>query len=355
MKNRLRNGIALSLIPQFVLVQWLSGHPEWIERYYSNGLYPLISRFFRFLFGWLPFSVGELIYAALIFLAVRYLVLKRKKIRAKPLLFLRNVALVIAVFYFTFHMVWGFNYYRQPIAKKLNIRDTINQKDLLVLTDGLIKKTNAIQFEITGDSTKMVQIPYDHNEIFDKTIQGYSDLKSDWPFLQYHNPSIKKSMYSILSSYLGLGGYLNPFTNEAQVNDLTPVFRYTVISGHEVGHQLGYSAENETNFIGYLVTVKNEDIYFQYSAYAYALSYCLSTIARNDEAEFEKLYAQINEGTQKNYQELRNFYDSYANPLEPIFESVFSAFLKANNQEDGIQSYDRVVSLLVGYHEKYPL
>lgn len=355
MKNKLRNGIAISLVPQFILVQWLSAHPDWIERYYSNGIYPFISRFFRFLFGWLPFSVGELIYAILIFLAIRYLVRKRKRIRTKPLLFLRNVVLVIAVFYFTFHLAWGLNYYRQPIAEKLNIRDSINQKDLLDLTARLIKKTNALQFKITGDSTRMVQIPYDRAQIFDKTVQGYSDLQNDWPFLQYPIPSIKKSMYSTVSSYLGIGGYLNPFTNEAQVNALTPVFRFPVISGHEVGHQVGYSAENETNFIGYLVTVKNKDIYFQYSAYAYALSYCLSTIARSDETAFKKWYAKVNEGTKKNYKELRDHYDSYANPFEPIFESVFSAFLKANNQEDGIKSYGRVVSLLVGYHEKYPL
>ncbi len=355
MKNRLRNGIVISLVPQFILVQWLSGHPDWIERYYSNGIYPFISRFFRFLLGWIPFSVGELIYSTLIFLAIRYIVRKRKSIRTKPWLFLRNVALVLSVFYFTFHMMWGFNYYRQPIAEKLNIRDSINQKDLLDLTARLIKKTNTIQYKITGDSTQMVRVPYNRTQIFDKTVQGYSDLQQDWSFLQYPLPSIKKSMYSTVSSYLGIGGYLNPFTNEAQVNALTPVFRFPVISGHEVGHQVGYSAENETNFIGYLVTVRNKDIYFQYSAYAYALSYCLSTIAREDEAEFKKWYALVNEGTQKNYQELRDHYDSYKNPFEPIFESIFSAFLKANNQKDGIQSYGRVVSLLVGYHEKYPL
>lgn len=39
---------------------------------------------------------------------------------------------------------------------------------------------------------------------------------------------------------MGYGGYLNPFTNEAQVNGITPKFRLPTVSGHEVGHQLGY-------------------------------------------------------------------------------------------------------------------
>ncbi|NHF61166.1 DUF3810 family protein [Flavobacteriaceae bacterium TP-CH-4] len=355
MKDKLRNGIALSLLPQFLVVKWLGTRPEWVEEYYSKGLYPVISKFFRWVFGWVPFSVGELIYTALILVGIWYLVKKRKQIRASPLRFIRNGLLAVSVFYFTFHLLWGLNYYRQPIADNLGIRDSITRPELLNLTQQLITKTNEIQFRITGDSTAMVAIPYSRKEIFDKTIHGYGTIEKRIPFLQYQRPSIKKSMYSTLSSYLGIGGYLNPFTNEAQVNALTPVFRFPVISGHEVAHQVGYSAENETNFIGYLVTMNNEDIYFQYAAYAYALSHCLSAIARTDVVEFDKWYAQVNEGTKKNYQELRDFYERYENPFEPIFESIFNTFLKVNNQQDGIASYGRVVSLLVGYHEKYPL
>ncbi len=355
MKHKLRNGIALSIIPQFVLVKWLGSHPEWVETYYSKGLYVAISQFFRWSFGWIPFSVGELLYTTLVLLAIGYLIKKRRHIKARPFHFLRNVLLVVSVFYFTFHLVWGLNYYRRPIAENLAIQDSITGPELDELTKQLIVKTNQLQLELTGDSTAMVQVPYNKNEIFEKTIQGYQDLEQKLPFLQYHRPSIKKSMYSAVSSYLGIGGYLNPFTNEAQVNALTPEFRFPVISGHEIGHQVGYSAENETNFIGYLVTMQHKDPYFQYSAYAYALSHCLSNIARTDEEAFKKWYAQVNEGTKKNYQELRDFYERYENPFEPIFESIFSTFLKANNQADGIQSYGRVVSLLVGYHKKYPI
>ena len=355
MKNRLRNGIALSIIPQIILVRWLANHPEWVETYYSNGIYPSISNFFRFLFGWIPFSVGEIIYTLLIIIGLRYLVKYRKRIKKNPFTFFRNVIMVLAVFYFTFHITWGLNYYREPISKNLDIVDRPDYEDVLVLTNELLSKTNALQYQLTGDSTQMVKLPYSENEVFRKTIEGYIDLKNQLPFLEYKRPSIKKSMFSTLSSYMGIGGYLNPFTNEAQVNALTPIFRFPVISGHEIGHQVGYSAENETNFIGYLVTLKNPDPYFQYSAAAYGLNHCLSAIYRNDQAAFEEIYAQLNEGTKKNYEELRQFNKAYKNPIEPIFESVFNAFLKANNQTHGIKSYSRVVYLMVGYHKKHLL
>ncbi len=263
--------------------------------------------------------------------------------------------MVLAVFYFTFHICWGLNYYRKPLSETLAVNEKATYEDIKSLTETLIEKTNALQLQITQDSTAMVNVPYNRNEIFERTIASYNNLDDQMPFLEYRRPSVKKSMFSIMSSYMGIGGYLNPFTNEAQVNKKTPVFRFPVVAAHEIGHQIGYSAENETNLIGYMVTAENEDIYFQYSASAYALAYCLSAVHTTDEKEFERLYTNINEGVRKNYRELQDFHEDYENPFEPIFKSVFSTFLKANNQADGVQSYSRVVHLLVGYHEKNPL
>ncbi|MBU2975859.1 DUF3810 domain-containing protein [Zobellia sp. B3R18] len=355
MKNKLRNGIALSLLPQILLVAWLGGKSEIVETYYSNGIYPVISQFFRILFGWVPFSVGEILYVLLIILGIRYLYANRLKIRKFPFQFLRNVVVVLSVFYFTFNLVWGLNYYRKPIAENFAIRDSIQTHEVIDLAEGLIVKTNQLQFNLTSDSTKRVQVPYTRNEIFDKTVNGYEQLQEELPFLEYDHRSLKKSMFSTLASYMGIGGYLNPFTNEAQVNALTPEFRFPVVSGHEVGHQVGYSKENETNFIGYLVTVKNDDPYFQYSASAYALSHCLSAIRRTDKEKFDELYAKVNVGVQENYRELYEHNLEYLNPFEPIFKSVFNTFLKANQQKDGIKSYSKIVQLMVGYHEKYPI
>lgn len=355
LNHTFKNAIALSLLPQILLVLWLGSNPDWVERYYSQGIYPVIGRFFRFLWGWLPFSVGEILYTLLLVLGLGYIIKNRKRIKAHPLEFLRNVFVVLSVFYFTFNLVWGLNYYRKPLADKLAIRDSVTTAEVVALTEGLVAKVNALQENITGDSTLMVQVPYDRPEIFERTIAEYDRLARQFPFLGYDRPSLKKSMYSTLSSYLGIGGYLNPFTNEAHVNALTPVFRFPVVSAHEVGHQVGYSKENETNFIGYLVTMKSEDIYFQYSAAAYALSHCLSAVRRNDEAKFDELFGRINAGVLANYQELSDFHAKYVNPFEPVFKSMFNTFLKANQQKDGIKSYSKIVELMVGYHEKYPL
>ncbi|TVZ09324.1 uncharacterized protein DUF3810 [Cellulophaga sp. RHA_52] len=355
MKSKLKNGIALLLPIQIVLVKWLANYPAFIEKYYSNGLYQYTSKFFRYLLGWIPFSVGDILYAALIIFALKYVIKKRKYIKQKPLIFLRNILVVLSIAYFTFHFCWGLNYYREPLYKTLQIKENHSLAELESFVSRLIEKTNTIHKTITEDSTKAVVMPYNKAEIYDLTTVGYTELQKKYPFLNYQTPSLKTSLYSTGLSYAGYGGYLNPFTNEAQVNGKIPLYRYPVIAGHEAGHQIGYSAENETNFIGYLITANNTDIYFKYAAYSYALSYCLSDIRYNNPELFNQLYSNLNVGVKKNYQELSTFWGNYENPMEPVLKSVYSTFLKANNQTDGMKSYSRIVTLLVAYHQKHPL
>lgn len=355
MKITLKTSIALSIIPQIILVKWVGNHPGWIETYYSQGIYPVVSKSFRFLLGWIPFSVGDLLYFSLILVALVYLYRNRGPILKNKISFLRDILMVLSIAYFTFHFMWGLNYYREPISSKLELIETKDYQELVSFTKSLIKKTNEAQYKITKDTTIRVIIPYSQTEIFKKSVEGYDLLSKKYPFWEYTQPSVKSSLFSTGLTYMGYAGYLNPFTNEAQVNRLLPNFRFPVVAGHEIGHQLGYSAENETNFIGYLVTASNPDAYFQYAGYAYALGYCLNDIRRGDKEIFDSLLMDLNGGVKLNFQEMNDFWNTYENPMEPVFKSIFNTFLKANNQTQGIQSYNAVVSLLVAYHKQYPL
>nr|WP_299341649.1 DUF3810 domain-containing protein [Allomuricauda sp.] len=353
MGKRTKTIFLLALPLQIILVKWLGSYPEIVEKYYSNGIYPYISRFLRILLGWIPFSFGDLLYFTLIVLAIRYIYLRWKSIKSRPLAFLKNIFVVLSITYFLFHLLWGLNYYRQPITEKFGITKEYTKEELTVFIEHLIERSNFYQSEIARDSTLPVVIPYPKKEIFKKTSEGYKILQKQFPDFEYKNRSLKSSLFSIPLTYMGYGGYLNPFSNEAQVNGITPKFRLPTVSGHEVGHQLGYSAEDDTNFIGFLVSSVNDDPYFKYAAYSHALGYCLSDLARRDRERFEEMVKGLNQGVRENFNEISRFWDKYENPLEPVFKAIFNTFLKANNQEEGIQSYNSVVGLLIGYHAKY--
>ena len=131
-------------------------------------------------------------------------------------------------------------------------------------------------------------------------LEGYSNLGKEYDFFKYEEPSIKKSLISLPLTYMGFGGYLNPFTNEAQVNDKLPMYNFPFTVCHEMAHQIGYASESEANFIGFLSTIKNKDLYFQYAGYSYALKYCL----RNWRIQDEKIFEELEGHTPGNSEEL---------------------------------------------------
>ena len=52
----------------------------------------------------------------------------------------------------------------------------------------------------------------------------------------------------------------------------------------------------------------------------------------------------------ENYKEVHLFWKQYENKAEPVFKASYDAFLKANKQKEGINSYDLVVGLLIPHY-----
>ena len=343
--------IAFSIIPIFLVVKLLGRNHEFIETYYTNGMYQFTSKLLRYVFGWLPFSFGDIFYALAIFYMIRWLVKNRKRFTKDTKRWFVDVLSFASIIYFAFHLFWGMNYYRLPLNESLGIEKEYTTAQLIDITKRLIKKTNEIHISITNNDTVKVEIPYSKSEILKRAPEGYSNLEKDYPHWKYKPSSIKTSLFSIPLTYMGFSGYLNPLTNEAQVDALIPVYKFPTTTCHEIAHQLGYAAENEANFLGCIASINNDDIYFVYSGYAFALRHCVNEIYNRDPELFQILVESINKGVRKNYKEVRDFWEHYKNPTEPIFKSTYNAYLEANDQEGGLESYSYVVALIVNYFD----
>jgi len=352
MTKRTKILIALSFPVQFFLIKILSYYPEFVETYYSNGLYPYISKLFRIVFGWIPFSMGDIFYTIAIILIIRYIYKNVRLVRTEYKRILLDVYITITAAYFVFHLFWGMNYYRLPLYKSLELDRKYTTEELVNFTERVIAKANATQFQITQNDTVKVVVPYTAAEVFEKTVSGYDTFSAKEPIFTFTRESLKTSIYSGFLTTMGFSGYINPFTNEAQVNSKIPVYKFPVTACHEISHQVGFAAENEANFIGCMTALHNDDIYFKYGAYNFMTWHCLREVYNRDKDEYERLKATVNPGIQKNYDEVRAFWKAHQNPLKPLFKFTFDQFLKANNQSKGILSYSYVVSLLVNYDKK---
>lgn len=354
MQKSTKKIVALSIIPQIIIIKLLSLKPEWIESYYSNGLYPLISKALHFSFGWIPFSMGDFLYTIASIYAIRWLVINRRRCYQDFKNWSFDILAAFSIAFFAFHMLWALNYNRLPLHKTLNIENLYSTEELNHITKQLILKVNSLHDSLAPTDSVKVNFPFSKSQLLNEIPNGYANLSIQYPHLNYSQPSIKPSLYSLQLTYMGFSGYLNPFTNEAQIDDMIPKYKYPTTGSHEVAHQLGYAAENEANFIGCMAATHNDNIYFKYSGFAFALKHCLAEIYLRDPDYFKELKTTLNPGVFKNYSEVRDFWDSYQNPIEPLFKTTYNSYLKANNQTGGIESYSYVVALIVNFFEKSP-
>lgn len=342
--------LAFFLVVQILFLQVLPYFPLQVEQFYSTGFYPILSKFSRLALGRIPFSLGDLIYIIVIAFIFKWFWISRKSWQLKWKSNILSIISFVSVFYFLFHSLWAFNYYRQPLFEKMEIKKDYTNADLLAFTKKLIIKTNAIQKQITGNDSLKVIFPYSQNQVFKMSLNGYKNLAEEHSYFAYSQLSVKKSLISLPLTYMGFGGYLNPFTNEAQVNYLGPMYSFPMTTNHEMAHQMGFASESECNFIGFLASVKNENAYIQYSGYSMALRYCLGNWQVRNKKIFVELLQTVHPGILKNYKESEHFWNQYETPLEIAFHAFYDRFLKINQQKDGLESYSKFVNLMVNYY-----
>lgn len=355
MINIRRYFLVLFLVLQILLLQILSWSPTFVEVIYSNGIYPFIGSFFRIIFGWIPFSIGDVIYFIAGFLVIIWFWNVRKNWRLHWKSNLLKIINTLSISYFLFHFLWAFNYYRVPIFEKLHLKQDYSTQQLIVFTENILDKTNKIHFQITNDSLIKVTNPYTNAQIFAKAKNGYEFLSKKDRKYKFEHLSTKPSIISVPLSYMGFGGYINPFTNEAQVNYLIPKYQIAMTTSHEMAHQIGFASESEANFVGFLAVVHSDDLYLQYAGYSYVLRYCLSILAETDVATFEKMKAKVNPGIFENYEENEAFSKKYESVVEDFFKIFYDQFLKMNQQDEGLIGYSKFINLLISYSEKNPL
>lgn len=344
------------LILLFLGIKLFSFFPDAVEQYYSRGAYPYIALFQRTLFGWIPFSVGDLLYLFLGFLLLRVLYRFIKKIRQKQLesnwwkSALRSILFWSLLVYVLFNIFWGLNYNRKGIAFQMGIdQDSVSQKDLITVMELLAKKVNTLDSAGRLYRHELA----DKKKLFGGAEAAYASLHRQRLWIDYPVASQKPSLFSYLGNYMGYTGYYNPLTGEAQVNTTVPLFIQPFTACHEIGHQLGYAKENEANFAGFLSARASRDPAFQYAVYFEMYSYGRPFLYQADSMQLKRCDSLLQPAVKKDFRDLRAFYKRHENPMEEVIDKLYGKYLMANEQPDGKMTYSKVVLWLVAYYRKY--
>jgi hypothetical protein len=352
-----------------VFVTIMTYFHTWIEAVYSVKIYPYIALFQRTITGWLPFSIGDILYlvisAWLIIKIVKTVIatLKKKITWKKTIRRTFRLGRLLMWIYIIFNLVWGWNYHRLGLDHQLQLpTGKYSSSEVKLLLEEVIQKLNENRALISRDTILPGQ---SFSQMRAGAAESYRQAADRFPFLQYAAVSVKKSMYSATAQYFGFTGYYNPFTGEAQLRTQIPEVMKPFIICHEIGHQVGYAKENEASFAGYLAASSSNDPYFRYSVYLDLYSSVRSKLVFTgfEEGDTSVIYTlpgynkKLDTLVRFDRRKIREYFQRNQTLLSEQMSSVvlgmYEQYLKANKQAAGLKSYDDVVSLLIAYRRKF--
>ena len=345
--KKLKLAFSLSLLPMLIIIKNIDVGNPFVEKYYSDFFYLFISEKLRLMTGWISIPIGDLLYLFMI-ISLIYFVFFRIKSSKNILLNLGSSAFI---FIFLFYVLWGFNYKRIPIKDHLEISGDFEKNELITFTENLIDTINKKHvFLFKNDSIRPIN-EYSFKQNLEISKNNLDKLEEKIPIIKsdYKNISVKKSLFSLPLTYMGFSGYINPFTNEANINYKIPSTSLIFVINHEIAHQLGIASEKDANFISYLMLTSSEDEYLRYCGLSYALRLCLNELSKFDYEKYKYLLQRVNKGIIKEYVEINKFWKNYEGKIEEVSKKSYDIYLKQNNIQSGIKNYNESISLILKY------
>lgn len=313
------------------------------------------------LFGFLPFSLGDIIYVAggiwgLVTLIrwIRYLVKFRQYKLHLAASMLRTLNALLFVYLF-FVFGWGANYYQQPLRTYWHLdtgdsalarlpKDELrlrNTKELITFDSLLVERLN--NFAPNYHSLSFKEI----NKRAEKYYELFTDTK-----LKTFGIGIKPTMFGYFMDRLAVEGYYNPFTGEGQIVKSLPAFTMPFLVSHEMAHQAGIAAEGDANLLAYAIGATAGDSTFNYSAYLSIWIYANNRLYRRDSVSSKRLETRLNKLTTAQLDTLEEISKKYQNKAANYSSELFDSYLKLHDQKEGIRSYGNATSNAMLWEQK---
>jgi hypothetical protein len=347
------------LFPLTLAVKYLAARrPDIVERYYSGYIYPALSGIISSISGSFPFSLAEMLAVlslVLLSIAVVYSIISIAKSPGRRLkilaAYVSTAMAALSVVYFCFIMLWGLNYHRPSFASiaGLEVRPA-SVEELENLCRYLIDNANRLTDILPQDRQNVTVSAGRINDILIRAEKGYQAASKIIPELGGNYGRPKGVMLSKIMSYQGIGGIYFPFTAEANVNISEPLFMIPFTAAHEMAHQRGFAREDEANYIGYLAAIMHPDDDFQYSGTMAALLYSMNALAKQDFERYTLLKQSYAPGVVRDFLAWNEHCKKHEGFLSRATDRVNDVYLQANAQQDGVQSYGRMVDLLLAHH-----
>ncbi len=326
-------------VPMFAAL--LGRYPNFVERVYTQGLYPKLTRGFTSFTGLFPFSISELVLYlfAVGVLALVFDTIRRREWKRNLVGLVRMLALGVTWFYVS----WGLNYSRQPIDAQLHLPETP--------ADSLTLRANVL-WSLQNTNALWRPAPEWNMPALDREIEScYRRVYERLPIKLM--PGLRRPKFLLapaLFNYTQTSGMFGPFFHEVHLNSELLTLELPFVLAHEKAHQMGFARESEANFLAVLVCLVSADSAINYSGH-FALVGKFARLATQF-SDGEALVKTLRPEVKADFKAVRARYQKYAGPISEFSSATYDAYLKANQIKVGVENYGEVVELLMRWRRK---
>ncbi|MBC8584691.1 DUF3810 domain-containing protein [Youxingia wuxianensis] len=346
----------LLLAVSFGLSILAKNNPELTDAIYSQKIYPVLAAIFGGISSFFPFSLAELAVCALLlgvlvlitFGIIRLLKGKRPSGISGFWRLLERVVKLVCILFSAFLLLCGMNYYRLEFSQ-LNGLDVhpSPKEELIALCEELVRNAGELRAGLTMDEYGVTSLSKGAWETAGDARTAVAALSEEYPTIKELPITPKPVIFSRMMSLMQITGVFVPFIYEANVNIDAPDYSVPATMCHELAHTRGFMREDEANFIAYLACQNAENQEFQYSGAMLALVHCINRLYSVDREEASRIMAGCSDGIKLDMAASSLYWDQFEGPVAQVSTAVNNIYLKANNQADGVQSYGRMVDLLL--------
>lgn len=309
------------------------------------------------LVSFVPFSLAEFFLLALILWLLYGLVMAAvRAVRGKegrPLLNWGVTLLtVLCAALFWFVSVWGLQYRSPPLEKRLDLSVAeFTEQQLADTARALLNEVNEAAPLVRRNESGAMDVSFE--ELARMTCDAMEKLGRENPmFAGGELTPPKRVTGAFWMDYTGIAGIYSPFTGECNVNPNMAAAFLPETMAHEMAHRLGFAPENDASFVAFLACIGSDDPELRYSAALGAFHQCVSQISNiwvRESLQSALTPFYINEVSRQE-QTKEYVIPAIAEITGSISNAANDSYLRANGQEDGVQSYGRVVELLIAWH-----
>ena len=363
--NRIKIGISILLAAVSVVLAVAARQAPGFAQWYGTHLYPVWVGSMGRVMGFFPFSVSEmllyLLAACFLIGFVRKvsrrlagLVYKPSSSRSRPFSInarraVWNMILLAAVLCFLYVANCGINYHKDSFSEISGISvEEYTAEELKEVCEWLTDRVAAYSGKVKRgtEGEMLLDIPLESH-----AVEAMEELGEEYSELAGYYPNPKELVNSWILSVQSLSGVYSPFTIEANYNGDMPDYYIPFTACHELSHLRGFMQEQEANFISFLACTGSEEAAFAYSGSLSGWVQCMNVLYRADYDAWEEVRERLPEEAEADLKVNREFWAKYDGRIAEVSNHINDTYLKANGQKDGVESYNRMVDLIVSYYK----